>query len=412
LIFDNNTDNEPIGGSARKRQRGIMSATCIGSFLFLGIMLDLQQIPSPCFVLEEEKLERNLHLLSSVQQRAGVSIILAYKGFALWHSFPLVMKYLSGASASSLNEVLLCAEKMNCKAHTYSPVYIPVQIEQILENSACISFNSLSELERYGKMASEKSVSVGLRVNPECSVVETDLYNPCSPFSRLGIPAEELAELPNGVDGLHVHALCESGADELELLLASVEKLYGHLLPKIKWVNLGGGHLITRKDYDVEKSVRLLSCFREKHAVDLILEPGSAIAWQTGVLVAQVLDVFSRKGKQIAMLDVSFAAHMPDTLEMPYRPEIQGAGQSGEYKHEYRLGGVTCLAGDFYDGYSFGNPLSVGQKLVFEDMMHYTMVKTNMFNGVMHPHIAIVDGQGHFEVIRSFGFDDYATRLS
>lgn len=374
--------------------------------------INLEQIPSPCFVLEDKLLERNLQLLADVQTKAGVSIILALKGFAMWSVFPQVKQYLSGISASSLSEVLLCANEMKTKAHTYAPVYLPNEIDTILENSSQITFNSLSQLDLYKEKAKENGVSIGIRVNPECSVVETDLYNPCSPTSRLGILAEDLTSLPDCVDGLHVHALCESGADELELLLNTVELKFGHLFDQINWINLGGGHLLTRENYNFEKAIELLKSFKKKHNLEIILEPGSAVAWQTGFLVATVLDIIERRGTTIALTDISFTAHMPDTLEMPYRPEIRNAGKADEFPYKYRIGGLSCLAGDFKDDYSFVEPLQVGQKLIFEDMIHYTMVKTNMFNGVTHPHIGILKKSGEFNLVRSFNYEDYKTRLS
>lgn len=374
--------------------------------------MNLDTIPSPAFVLEEALLEKNLQLMARVQKEAGVSIIVAFKGFSMWSAFPMLRKYLAGATASSLNEAILCTEEMQVKAHTYAPAYPPSEIDQILDCSSHITFNSLTELARFRAKAQAKAVSVGLRINPECSVVETDLYNPCSPTSRLGILHEELPSLPEGVDGLHVHALCESGPEELAQVLAAVEAKFGHLLSQVKWVNLGGGHLMTRKGYNVDMLIDLLKKFKSKYNVELILEPGSAVAWETGVLVATVLDVVHRRGVDIAIMDISFTAHMPDTLEMPYRPRITGAGRAGELAHTYRIGGGSCLAGDFKDDYSFAEPLVAGQKLIFEDMIHYTMVKTNMFNGVSHPEIGILGADGQYRSCRKFTFLDYKNRLS
>lgn len=374
--------------------------------------IDLSQIPSPAYVLDETLLEKNLQLMAKVQKDAGVSIIVAFKGFSMWSAFPMLRKYLSGATASSLNEALLCSEEMKCKAHTYSPAYLPSEIDQILDCSSHITFNSLGELERFRDKAVAKSVSIGLRLNPECSVVETDLYNPCSPTSRLGILHEELTQLPEDVEGLHVHALCESGSEELQQVIAAIESKFGHLLPQVKWVNFGGGHLMTRKGYDLELLVSILKKFKKDHNVEIILEPGSAVAWETGVLIATVLDIVERRGISSAIMDISFTAHMPDTLEMPYRPRITGAGHAGEHLHTYRIGGSSCLAGDFKDDYSFPQRLQPGQKLIFEDMIHYTMVKTNMFNGVTHPEIGILGTDGKYRTCRKFEYSDYKTRLS
>lgn len=374
--------------------------------------INLATIPAPAFILEEALLEKNLQLMARVQKEADVSIIVAFKGFSMWSAFPLLRKYLAGATASSLNEAILCTEEMHVKAHTYAPAYPPSEIGQILDCSSHITFNSLTELERFRSSAQAKSVSIGLRINPECSVVETDLYNPCSPTSRLGILYEELPSLPEGVDGLHVHALCESGPEELAQVLAAVEAKFGHLLENVKWVNLGGGHLMTRKGYNVEMLIDILKKFKAKYNVEIILEPGSAVAWETGVLVATVLDVVHRRGVDIAIMDISFTAHMPDTLEMPYRPRITGAGRAGELAYTYRIGGGSCLAGDFKEDYSFAEPLVAGQKLVFEDMIHYTMVKTNMFNGVSHPEIGIISADGQYRTCRKFDYSDYKSRLS
>jgi carboxynorspermidine decarboxylase len=374
--------------------------------------LDLSKVPSPCFVLDQAALERNLQLIDKLQHDAGVSFIVAFKGFAMWSAFPLVAKYLKGASASSLNEVLLCNEEMKCKAHTYAPVYFPAEFSQIAEASSHITFNSLTQLELFREQAIKAGASCGLRVNPLCSVVATDLYNPSSPQSRLGILPEELPELPGGVEGLHFHALCESGADELEAVLTSFEQNYKHLLGKVKWINMGGGHLVTRKGYDTAKLVKLLSGFRNRYGTEIILEPGSAVAWETGVLVATVMDIVQRRGISTAITDISFTAHMPDTLEMPYRPRITGAGLQGQHEFSYRIGGLSCLAGDYIDGYSFPQPLAPGQKIVFEDMIHYTMVKTSSFNGVGHPSIAILRDTGKLDVVRSFGYADYKNKLS
>ncbi len=375
---------------------------------------DFKSIPSPSFVLDEKRLLDNLRLIADVRDRAGVKIILAFKAFAMWHSFPTIARYLDGATASSLAEARLCFEEMKSLAHTYSPAYIPREFEQIMECSSHITFNSLSEFERYKGTVSNslRKISMGLRVNPEYSEVETDLYNPCALGSRLGEDKTNLKDgLPEGIEGLHFHALCENDSYTLEKTLASFEKHFGHLLPRVKWVNMGGGHLMTKKGYDREHLIQILQNFRHKYDVEVILEPGSAVVWQTGHLVSTVLDIVEPHGIPTAILDISFTCHQPDTLEMPYRPDIIGASDPVEGKPTYRLGGVSCLAGDFISEYSFNEPLKVGSKVIFEDMIHYTMVKTTMFNGVTHPSYAIRKLDGNIEVVRHFGYEDFKGRL-
>jgi len=374
-----------------------------------------QTIPSPAFVLEEEKLIRNLEAIAVVQQKAGVRIILALKAFSMWPVFPLVAKYLSGATASSLAEDRLIYEEMGCKAHTYSPAYLPEDFDKLLGYSSHLTFNSLSQYafyrERVGKH--HPRVSPGLRVNPEYSEVTTDLYNPASPIGRLGETLPNLAAgLPAGIEGLHFHTLCESSSFSFERTLAAFEEKFGHFLPQLKWVNFGGGHLMTRSDYDREHLVGVLTAFRQRYPhLEVIMEPGSAIAWQTGYLYARVLDIVENYGVKTALLDVSFTAHMPDTLEMPYRPVIRGASDPQPGLPTYRMGGVSCLAGDYLTEYSFPNELHVGDHLILEDMIHYTMVKTTMFNGVKHPDIAIMKMNGELDVIRRFNYEDFKNRL-
>ncbi len=378
--------------------------------------IDPARVASPAFVLEEKLLRRNLELIRQVQEKSGAHIILALKGFAMWRVFPLVYEYLSGAAASSLHEARLIFEEMGCKAHTYAVAYCEDEFQDILGFSSHLVFNSVAQLERFRPLweKADPPVSVGLRVNPGWSDVEVALYNPAAPESRLGEPAYRLAEgLPKGVEGLHFHVLCESSSHALARVIEAFEERFGHLLPQVKWVNMGGGHLMTRKGYDVDHLIGLLRRFREKWEVEVILEPGSAIAWETGTLVSTVLDIHESHGVQTAVLDVSFTAHMPDTLEMPYKPRIVGARldpQPGD--HRYRMGGVSCLAGDFMSEYGFDRPLQVGDKIVFEDMIHYTMVKTTMFNGVRHPDIAILHADGQLELVRRFGYEDYKNRLS
>lgn len=379
-------------------------------------MIDFQQVKSPAFVLDESLLRKNLELIDSVQKAAGVSVILAFKGFAMWSAFPMVRQYLSGATASSLGEARLCFEEMKSRAHTYSVAYMPREFGQILKYSSHITFNSIGQFKKFGKKAQAAGVSCGIRVNPEWSPVGTDLYNPAAAGSRLGEVVENFKNgLPDGVDGLHFHVLCESTSHDLERVLENFEARFGHFLPKIKWVNMGGGHLMTRKDYDTAHLISVLKNFKKRHPhLEIILEPGSAIAWETGVLVASVLDIVKNKGIKTAILDVSFTAHMPDTLEMPYKPRILGANENPfpSDKNLYRLGGVSCLAGDFMTEYSFDTPLKIGQKLVLQDMIHYTMVKTTTFNGVTHPDIAIWREAGKLEVVKKFGYKDYKNRLS
>lgn len=376
--------------------------------------MEIASIPSPAYVLEEGRLLNNLETIAGVQSAAGVNIILALKAFAMWRVFPLVGKYLHGATASSLHEARLIYEEMGVKAHTYSPAYLPEELDEILRYSSHITFNSLSEYGRYAERAKAAGLSVGLRVNPEYSEVETDLYNPSSPTGRLGETAPKLTELPAGIEGLHCHTLCESSASATGMLIERFERLFGHFLPGLKWVNFGGGHLMTRAGYDHDHLVSVLRAFGERHPhLEIILEPGSAIAWDTGVLVSRVLDIIENHGVKTLILDVSFTAHMPDTLEMPYRPRIRGASaEPVEGQHRYRLGGVSCLAGDYLAEYSFEHPLQVGDRLVFEDMIHYTMVKTTTFNGVKHPNICIWQTTGELEVVRTFGYEDFKRRLS
>lgn len=379
--------------------------------------MDLKQIPSPCFVLEEALLRRNLELISRVQKESGAQIILAFKGFAMWSAFPIVREYINGATASSLHEVMLCYEEMGVEAHTYAVAYAPREFSKILQRSSHITFNSLTQWKRFAKkvLNFEEKVSPGIRVNPGWSPVGTALYNPASPGSRLGEAPENFkGVLPEGIEGLHFHTLCESSSYDLEKTLGFFEQQFGQFFPKIKWVNFGGGHLMTRAGYDVEHLIRVLKAFKAKYPhLQVILEPGSAFAWETGVLVAKVLDIVKNKGIKTAILDVSFTAHMPDTLEMPYRPKVSGANADASGgKNLYRLGGVSCLSGDFLEVYAFDKPLKVGQKIVLEDMIHYTMVKTSTFNGVTHPSIAILRPNGKLDVVRKFGYKDYKRRLS
>lgn len=373
-------------------------------------------VPSPCFVIEEQKLRANLELISRVKKEAGVEIIPAFKGFSMWSVFPILREYVTGASASSLNEARLCFEEMKAKAHTYAPAYNPAEFKEILSYSSHLVFNSMAQFQRHiieVNQFSEK-VSVGLRVNPEFSEVKPLIYNACAPGSRLGILANQLPEiLPPEVEGFHFHTLCESGADDLEKTLEAFETHFARYIPHIKWINMGGGHLMTHKDYDVEKLINVLRKFKVKYNKHIILEPGSAFAWETGVLVSTVLDVVENKGIKTAMIDVSFAAHMPDCLEMPYKPKIDNSYfEPVTGKPTYRMGGNSCLSGDFVGFWSFDTELKPGDRIIFEDMIHYTMVKTNFFNGVGHPSIGILRSNGDFELVRSFGYQEYKNKLS
>lgn len=377
-------------------------------------MIDFTSIPSPCFVLEESLLQRNLELLKHVQDESGAKIILALKGFAFPAAFLLTQKYLPGTTASSLNEARLGQDAFGGEVHAYAPVYLPSEIAPLLDIVSHISFNSLSQWERHkdAVIARRGRVSAGIRINPEHSEVATDLYNPGIPGSRLGVTDEELGDrLPAGIEGLHVHALCECGADALERMLEKLERRFGAVLHQAKWLNLGGGHLLTSEGYDVDLLIRLIRRLRNVYHLDIILEPGAAVAWETGVLAATVEDRFERRGIRTLMLDVSFAAHMPDCLEMPYKPQVRGARDPQEGESGWRLGGISCLAGDYLGDYVFEMEPQVGDRIVFEDMMHYTMVKTTMFNGVAHPSIGIWHDNGSFELVRHFTYDDYRLRM-
>jgi carboxynorspermidine decarboxylase len=378
--------------------------------------VDFKQIPSPCFVLDEQLLENNLRLIASVKQRAGIDIILAFKGFAMWSVFPLIKKYIQSTTASSLNEAMLASEEFGTPAHTYAPVYTDADFPGILNSSSHITFNSLSQFEKFLPVVIQscKKVSLGLRVNPEYSEVETELYNPCAPGSRLGVVADQLPEvLPPMIEGLHFHTLCESKSYDLEKTLKAFEEKFGKYFSQLKWVNMGGGHLMTHKDYNVDHLIDLLKDFRKRTGLEVILEPGSAFAWETGYLVSTIIDVVENKGIKTAMLDVSFAAHMPDCLEMPYKPRIVGSYfEPKEGKQTYRMGGNSCLSGDYVGSWSFDSELKPGDRIIFEDMIHYTMVKTTFFNGVNHPSIGSWNNKTGFRLIRRFGYNDYRDKLS
>jgi len=377
--------------------------------------IEYSAIPSPCFVIDEERFRSNLSLIKHVADESGAEIILAFKGFAMWGVFDIVKEYISGAAASSVHEARLCFEELGSPAHTYSPVFKEKEFGSILKNSSHITFNSLIQYKKFSDKIKGYSgkISAGLRINPEFSEINYSLYNPCSPGSRLGVRVDDIkGNLPDGIEGLHFHVLFESDSFALEKLLNAVETRFGKFFPRIKWINMGGGHLITGKNYNTEHLIELIRDFKERTGLHVILEPGSAFAWETGELVATVDDIVENQGISTAILDVSFTAHMPDCLEMPYKPKINNATDPVPGKPTYRMGGNSCLSGDFMGDWSFDEKLKVGDRIVFLDMIHYTMVKTTTFNGVQHPSIGIWNKNGKFRLIRKFGYGDYKNRLS
>ena len=382
---------------------------------------------TPIYIIEENRLRHNLTLIREVACRTDSEWILAFKAFALWKTFPIFREYIRSTTASSLYEARLALEEFGAKAHTYSPAYKDEEFDEIVRCSSHLTFNSLSQYERFHKRAGE--CSIGLRVNPEYSEVGTLLYNPCAPGTRFGVTADKLPEqLPGDIRGFHCHCHCESGSDVFERTLEHIEKKFSKWFSQLEWINFGGGHLVTRKDYDIERLVRMMQGFHERYPhLKVIFEPGSAFAWQTGPLVASVVDIVEDKGIRTAILDVSFTCHMPDCLEMPYMPEVRGAVQqvSDEVTYEpvkgssplegsewiYRLGGNSCLSGDFMGMWQFDHELQVGEHVIFEDMIHYTTVKTNMFNGIHHPAIAMLRQDGALQMLREFGYEDYRNRM-
>ena len=374
--------------------------------------IDISKVATPAYVLEEALLKRNLKILDRVQKESGGKIILALKGFAFWTSFPWVREVLHGATASSLHEARLAKEEMRKEVHVYSVAFTDKEFPHILAIADHLVFNSFSQWRRFKPQiaGSDRKVSCGIRVNPGHSEVKTPLYDPCYTHSRLGVTLEEFRpdEL-DGIEGLHFHAHCGNNSDTLERVVASFEERFGKYMSGLKWVNFGGGHHITKEGYDVDRLIRIIRTFREKHGVDVYVEPGEAVGWRTGPLVSSVVDIV-RNGMDIAILDTSATAHMPDTLEMPYRPEIRGADEPGKLKHTYRLGGLTCLAGDVIGDYSFEKPLQIGDKLVFEDMIQYTIVKNTAFNGIPLPSLCIWSESGTLRVVREFGYDSYKLR--
>jgi carboxynorspermidine decarboxylase len=377
--------------------------------------IDITGLPSPCYLVDERLLVKNLEVLNSVQERTGCSILLALKGFSMFSTFPLVGKYLKGVTSSSLFEARLGREKMDKEVHVYAPAYVDSEFDELLKYVDHIVFNSFDQLKRYKSRVqgiTSKKIDIGIRVNPEYSEIETPLYDPCYNNSRMGVTlANFRPEDLDGVDGIHFHTMCEQNSDTLERTIKVVDEKFGPYIKNMKWLNFGGGHHITREDYDLDTLVRCIQYFQDKYGVQVYLEPGEAIALNTGYLVATVLDTM-KNGMDIAILDTSAECHMPDVLAMPYRPNIIDAGKPGEYAYTYRLGGLTCLAGDVIGDYSFKEPLKPGDKLVFCDMAHYTMVKNHMFNGVNLPAIASYNDEEGIKVIRQFSYEDFSSRLS
>lgn len=377
-------------------------------------------LPLPCYVMEEDLLRNNLQLIKDISQKADVQFILAFKAFALWKSFPIFREYIKQTTASSPYEARLAFEEFGSKAHTYSPAYEDSTFDVILKCSSHITFNSLSQYERYIKRVSEyeKPASCGIRVNPEYAEIETELYNPCAPGSRFGIMATDLPDvLPPGIEGFHLHCHCENNSDVFQRTLKHFEDKFQKWLPQVKWVNFGGGHLVTEEKYNVDLLIHILNDFHKRYPwIQIILEPGSAFAWQTGCLVAQVVDIVENCGIKTAIVNVSFTCHMPDCLEMPYHPQIVGAKivdgpEVWKEDNTYRIGGNSCLSGDFMGFWKFDHPLQVGERIIFEDMIHYTTVKTNMFNGIHHPSIALLHSDGQIEVYKNYSYDDYKNRM-
>ena len=381
-----------------------------------------QEVKRPIYILEETLLRRNLELIKKVAKRANVDIILAFKAYALWKTFPIFREYISSTTASSLFEARLGYEKFGALTHTYSPAYTPDEIDQIAGYSSHLTFNSLTQFNQFHDQvhANHPNVQMGLRINPEYSEIETDLYNPCAPGTRFGVTADKLSErLPADITGFHCHCHCESGSDVFQRSLSHIEEKFSKWFDQIQWINFGGGHLMTRADYDVELLIHILNEFHSRYPhLKIILEPGSAFLWQTGPLLSQIVDIVEDHHIKTAILNISFTCHMPDCLEMPYMPKVRFAraiedqhmeSSSGEYI--YRLGGNSCLSGDFMGNWEFDHELQVGENMIFEDMLHYTTVKTNMFNGISHPAIGLLHRDGELEILKEFTFEDYLNRM-
>ncbi|ROT12993.1 carboxynorspermidine decarboxylase [uncultured Muribaculum sp.] len=383
--------------------------------------MKIEEIPTPFYIVYEEKLRRNLELISRVKQEAGVNIIMAFKANALWKTFPIIKEYVTDSTASSLNEMHLGNEELGGNVHSYCPAYTPETINEYLNGSSHITFNSVNQfnrfkadLDKHNTTPGNKHVSPGLRVNPLCSVIETDIYNPALPGSRFGVTAEQLGDtLPEGIEGLHFHSLCESSSYDLQRVLEAFEQQFGKFLRQVKWINMGGGHLMTREGYDVQHLIGLLRDFKSRYPwLNVIMEPGSAFTWRTGDLITSVVDVVENQGVKTAIIDASFACHMPDCLEMPYKPAITESVETDPSLPTYRLGGNSCLSGDYVGDWSFEKPLVTGDRLTLEDMNHYTTVKTTMFNGIQHPSIVLCDKEGDCRYLRRFDYSDYKSRMS
>lgn len=382
-------------------------------------------IDRPAYIIEEDRLRRNLQLIADVARQADVEIILAFKAYALWKTFPIFREYISATTASSLYEARLAYEEFGSPAHTFSPAYTDYEIEDIARFSSHLTFNSLTQMERLHGIAREANPSIimGLRVNPEYSEVGTELYNPCAPGTRFGVTADKLPEkLPEYISGFHCHCHCESGADVFKRTLAHIEDKFAKWFPQLRWINFGGGHLMTRKDYDTHLLIEMMRDWHRRYPqMKVVIEPGSAFGWQTGPLVSQVVDIVEDRGFSTAIVNVSFTCHMPDCLEMPYLPVVRGAEAwdgkeqlrmtAGDGAYIYRIGGNSCLAGDFMGVWRFDHPLEIGERIIFEDMNHYTTVKTNMFNGISHPAIAIARTDGRLEILREYCYEDYKNRM-
>lgn len=376
--------------------------------------MKIQDIPTPFYIVYEDRLRRNLSLINRVEKEAGVNIIMAFKANALWRTFPIVREYNRDFTASSLNELKLGNEELGGEAHVYCPVYTDMTIDEFLARASHLTFNSLHQWEKYGAKAIAAGVSPGLRVNPQCSVIDTEIYNPALPGSRFGVTAEQLGgNLPEGIEGLHFHALCESSSYDLAKVLEAFEAQFGCYFKQLKWVNFGGGHLMTREGYDVEHLIYILKDFRARYPwLKVVMEPGSAFTWRTGDLITEVLDVVENQGIKTAIIDASFACHMPDCLEMPYKPAITESVAPADGLPVYRLGGNSCLSGDYVGDWAFPRDLEPGDRLTLEDMNHYTTVKTNMFNGIQHPAIVLYNSDGDCEYLRQFDYQDYKNRMS
>ncbi|MBR5551912.1 MAG: carboxynorspermidine decarboxylase [Muribaculaceae bacterium] len=384
-------------------------------------MMKINEISTPFYIVYEDRLRRNLELINRVKREAGVNIIMAFKANALWRTFPIIKEYCTASTASSLNEMDLALDCLGDEVHSYCPAYTPLTINRYIEGSTHITFNSLNQWERFkndvithNSTEGKRHVSPGVRVNPQCSVIETDIYNPALPGSRFGVTADIIGDkLPEGIEGMHFHALCESTSYDLAKVLEAFEEQFGKYLPQVKWVNMGGGHLMTREGYDVEHLISLLKEFKSKYPwLEVILEPGSAFTWRTGDLITSVVDVVENQGVKTAIIDASFACHMPDCLEMPYQPKITESIDVDSSLPTYRLGGNSCLSGDFIGDWSFEKPLEIGDRLTLEDMNHYTTVKTNMFNGIQHPSIVLCRTNGECEYLRQYTYEDYKSRMS